>query len=57
MQIRPAYATALINQSVRQIMGRGWTLSGSEIEQIMKKDVIEIAANIVKTVSMFILYL
>jgi len=55
--IKSGHAAALINQSARQIMRRGWSLSGSVVESALKRELIDISANIAKTVPAFMLHL
>lgn len=55
--INSGYASALINQSARQIMRRRWSLLGSDIESFLKRELINISVNIAKTVPAYMLYL
>ncbi len=55
--IKSGHASALINQSTRQIMRRGWSLSGSGVESALKRELIDISADIAKMIPAFMLHL
>ncbi|MDP8205476.1 MAG: SynChlorMet cassette protein ScmC [Candidatus Electryonea clarkiae] len=53
--LRPVNAAALINQSARQIMKRGWSLSGTAVEKTLKHQVFSNAVELAKKIPTYML--